>query len=76
MPITEIERLPIGTLVRVKSGGPPMIVVDIATDDYDNILTPCARGDVICAWRSKAGIIEAKFVPHVLTVLRKPTFPR
>ncbi len=51
---------PIGTPVRLASGGPNMTVVDF---DARN-----AR--VLCAWRDGSGVMEAWFASTTLNIIR------
>jgi uncharacterized protein YodC (DUF2158 family) len=54
--------LPIGTKVRLASGGPAMIVVDFGFDE----------GDLVCAWKRNGKIAEAKFRVVMLDIVREP----
>ncbi|WP_041358095.1 YodC family protein [Nitrobacter hamburgensis] len=57
--------LPIGTSVRLGSGGPEMLIVD-----YD-----LAKGSYLCEWkRSNGGIEQSNFPPIVLDIIRARTW--
>ncbi|WP_316227875.1 MULTISPECIES: hypothetical protein [unclassified Bradyrhizobium] len=54
---------PVGTKVRLASGGPEMLIVDI-----DHV-----RGQYLCAWKCGQGVSEEWFIPLTLDVVRGRT---
>lgn len=53
---------PIGTKVRLASGGPEMLIVDLDQE----------TGRYLCSWKHDAVVSEDWFVPITLDVVRGP----